>query len=160
MILLKTCSSIKPDFTLAPMLEDRRRKHLSKASDHHLLETGKEGVLFLAENCCQNQPVTTASSSILKRSISPAALGKSRGAPGPQQPGTALPCAGSCSPGRRISTAALAAARWSPSYLQGYIQGAFSPLICKICPFSSLTLRPLCHQQCSLIAVGTVDRIN
>lgn len=42
-ILLKTCGSVKPDFILAPMLEDRWRKRLFKASDHHLLQTRQRG---------------------------------------------------------------------------------------------------------------------
>lgn len=111
------------------------------------------------ETYCQNQPVMTASSSILNWRISPAVQGKSRGAPGLKQPGTALPRVGSCS-------AALLAAGSAALPLQllagpppTFREHSF-PLICKICPFSSLTLRPLCHQQWSLIAVSTVDRIN
>lgn len=40
---LKTCSSAKADSILAPVSEDRRRKHLSKASERHLLQTRQRG---------------------------------------------------------------------------------------------------------------------
>lgn len=98
-ILLKTCSSVKPDFILAPCWRTDRGGICPKHLDHHLLETRQGGCHIIFGSDVLSKP--TCHDGILfhfKPEPFPSRVGEEPQCPGLEQPGTAqrgllLPCA-------------------------------------------------------------------
>lgn len=104
------------------MLEDRQRKHLSKASDHHLLETTKRGCHIFGGDLLSKPAHHDCILLHFKLENFPSGAGEELWCPGaeaawhsPATRGLLLRCAA----GSRISGTALAAACRSPSYVRG-----------------------------------------